>query len=50
MLDDGGDGATIFSVSVTKGRDWRWAGAVDGLRVNDKVYDFEPFGVREVAP
>jgi hypothetical protein len=48
-LDDGGDGATILTVAVAKGRDWKWVGAVDGLRINDTVYDFEPFGVREVT-
>jgi hypothetical protein len=49
-LADGGEAATIFTVSVTKGRDFKWVGAVDGLRVNNAVYDFEPTGVREVAP
>jgi hypothetical protein len=48
-LADGGDGATILTVAVAKGRDWKWVGAVDGLRINDTVYDFEPFGVREVT-
>ena len=48
-LDDGAPGATIFTLAVTKGRDFSWAGAVDGLRVNNTIYDFEPFGVREVA-
>ena len=24
-----------------------WIGAVDGLRLNDKVYDFEADGVKE---
>lgn len=46
-LDDGGDAATILSVAVGKGRDFAWAGAVDGLRINDTIYDFEPFGVIE---
>ncbi len=44
-----GTGATIFSVAVTKGRDYAWQGAVDGLRVNGFFYDFEPFGVTAVA-
>jgi hypothetical protein len=48
-LDAGGEGANILTVAVTKGRDWKWVGAVDGLRLNDTVYDFEPFGVLEVA-
>jgi hypothetical protein len=42
--------ATILTLAVTKGRDFKWVGAVDGLRLNDKVYDFEPFGVRAVTP
>lgn len=37
---------TIYSVSVGKGRDNNWAGAVDGLRINRYVYDFEADGVR----
>ena len=36
----------ITSVQVAKGRDQEWQGAVDGLRINDNVYDFELFGVR----
>ena len=31
--------------SVSKGRDYAWSGAVDGLRVNDTVFDFERDGV-----
>ena len=45
-LDDGGDPAQIGSIAITKGRDNAWQGAVDGLRVNDDVFDFELFGVR----
>jgi hypothetical protein len=45
QLNDGGDPATILSVAVTKGRDNEWHGAVDGLRINDTVYDFEEYGV-----
>ena len=26
-----------------------WQGAVDGLRINETIYDFEPFGTEEVA-
>jgi hypothetical protein len=37
--------ATILSVAVDKGRDDAWQGAVDALRINSKVYDFEPNGV-----
>jgi len=48
-LDDDDDApATILSVAVTKGRDYAWEGAVDGLTINDKVYDFEEHGVRTV--
>ena len=35
---------------ITKGRDNSWQGAVDGLRINDTVYDFEETGVFETAP
>ncbi|MEU9359548.1 hypothetical protein AB0D35_15775 [Streptomyces sp. NPDC048301] len=45
-LDDGGAGATILTAAVGKGRDHMWIGAVDGLRVNQDVYDFEADGVR----
>ena len=45
-LDDGdGNPATIFTAQISKGRDFAFSGAVDALRINDKVYDFEPFGV-----
>ncbi len=43
-----GAAATIYSVSVKKGRDSAWHGAFDGLRINDTIYDFEPFGVIEI--
>ena len=45
-LDDGGDTPVIYTVSVGKGRDSMWIGAVDGLRLNDRVYDFEDGGVK----
>jgi len=44
-LADGGDPATILTAQITKGRDFAFSGAVDGLRLNDTVYDFEPLGV-----
>jgi hypothetical protein len=44
-LDDGGAPATIGTAAVTKGRDFAWAGAVDGLRINDTVVDFEETGI-----
>lgn len=37
--------ATILSVAIAKGRDSQFQGAVDGLRINDQVYDFEKDGV-----
>jgi hypothetical protein len=37
--------ATILTVAVAKGRDKYWNGAIDGLRINAQVFDFEPFGV-----
>ena len=39
--------ATLLSVEITKGRDYAFSGAVDDLRINNKVYDFEPLGVTE---
>jgi hypothetical protein len=42
--------ATIYTVQVGKGRDNAFSGAVDGLGVNNAVYDFEPFGVHTLAP
>ena len=40
-----GPNAAILSVAVDKGRDNQFQGAVDGLRINDKTYDFEADGV-----
>ena len=37
--------ATILTVQINKGRDFAFSGAVDGLQINDDVYDFEPLGV-----
>jgi Collagen triple helix repeat (20 copies) len=43
--------ATIYTVQITKPRisndhpDWAFSGAVDALRINGSVYDFEPLGV-----
>ncbi len=44
-LVDGGERATILTVAVTKGKDSAWQGAVDGLRINDDIFDFEETGV-----
>lgn len=40
----------VLSLAVGKGRDTSWQGAVDALRYNNKVYDFEPFGVITRTP
>lgn len=45
-----GTGSKILTIGITKGRDFAWQGAVDGLRVNGTVFDFEPFGVQETTP
>lgn len=37
--------ATILTVAIDKGRDDAWQGAVDGLRINNQVFDFEQTGV-----
>ena len=37
--------AEILTVQITKGRDFAFSGAVDALRLNNDVFDFEPFGV-----
>lgn len=44
-LADGGDAALILTAGVTKGRDFAWQGAIDGLRINAQVFDFEETGV-----
>jgi hypothetical protein len=49
-LSDGGDAAAVYTLAVAKGRDNRWVGAVDGLRVNDDVFDFEALGVSVTTP
>lgn len=45
-LNDGGAKPTIYTAAVGKGRDFMWIGAVDGLRINREIFDFEPDGVR----
>lgn len=37
--------ATLFTAIVNKGRDFEWQGAVDALRVNSRIADFEEGGV-----
>ena len=49
LLNDGGDPALIGTVAVSKGRDNSFQGAVDGLRINGTVFDFEETGVFEHA-
>jgi|tagenome__1003787_1003787.scaffolds.fasta_scaffold20978351_3 hypothetical protein len=48
--DNNGTAASILSVGVTKGRDFEFQGAVDGLRINNQVFDFELFGVVTRTP
>jgi hypothetical protein len=50
FLADGGDAPKLLSLSVLKGTDWEWHGAVDGLRINNTVYDFEEHGVAITTP
>ncbi len=38
-----------MSVQITKGPDYAFSGAVDNLRINKTVYDFEPFGVHSTG-
>jgi hypothetical protein len=40
----------VLSLAVVKGRDTSWQGAIDALRYNNEVYDFEPFGVFTHTP
>jgi hypothetical protein len=50
-LNDGdGEPAKILTSAVTKGKDFAWAGAVDGLRINDMVVDFEETGISTTTP
>ncbi|WP_046468173.1 hypothetical protein [Allosalinactinospora lopnorensis] len=39
------DAEITYSLGITKGRDNPFVGAVDGLRVNNRAYDFERVGV-----
>jgi hypothetical protein len=45
-LNDGGDTPVTYTFQVGKGRDSMWIGAVDGVRYNGKIYDFEADGVK----
>ena len=43
--------AQILTAQITKGTDaFNFSGAVDGLQINDVVFDFEPFGVSQTTP
>lgn len=46
-LNDAGNPAPadVYTVGISKGRDYLYSGAADGLRLNEWVYNFEPFGV-----
>jgi hypothetical protein len=44
-----GPNASIYTVSISKGRDDRYVGAVDGLRINDDIYDFDVTGVQKIS-
>ncbi|MER6251851.1 hypothetical protein ABT224_10820 [Streptomyces sp. NPDC001584] len=45
-LNDGGAQPAIYTAAVGKGRDSMWIGAVDGLRIDGTIYDFEASGVK----
>ncbi len=45
-----GDAAISLSVGISKGRDDPFQGAVDDLRINNQVFNFEPLGVQTEAP
>lgn len=48
--NDGGPAASILTLGVAKGKDYQYQGSVDALRVNDEVFNFEPFGVEVTTP
>jgi hypothetical protein len=50
VMDVLGPNASILTVQITKGRDYAFSGAVDALRINNQVFDFEPFGVYTRTP
>ena len=43
------DAYVTYSLGIAKGRDSAWHGAVDAVRVNDRVFDFEETGVSSHA-
>ena len=46
-LNDGAPAPIIYTAAINKGRDSLWVGAVDGLRINSSIFDFELLGVFE---
>lgn len=46
-LNDGPPAPFIYTLAIGKGRDSMWIGAVDGLRYNSSIFDFELEGVSE---
>ena len=45
--ENGVPDAKVYSLAISKGRDYAFSGAVDDLVINDTMYDFEPTGVIE---
>ncbi|MEU8267474.1 hypothetical protein AB0B89_09920 [Sphaerisporangium sp. NPDC049002] len=43
------DAVITLSLGFAKGMGSPFIGAIDGLQVNNTIYDFEPFGVRKTA-
>ena len=41
--------AALYTVAISKGRDYAFSGAVDALQIGSTTYDFEPFGVIETT-
>jgi hypothetical protein len=50
LLNDGGEAPETFTAAIAKGRDYEFQGAVDDLRLNGRVADFEEEGVFVTAP
>ncbi|WP_218034388.1 hypothetical protein [Acrocarpospora corrugata] len=44
------DAVITYSLGFSKSSGNAFIGAVDGLQVNNTVYDFEPYGVRKTTP
>ena len=50
VLNDGGEPPETFTAAISKGRDYEFQGAVDDLRLNGRVANFEEEGVFITAP